>query len=214
LYGAGALLLGLYGIIGPFVTPALRRHCLPFVPATTLQTNLVTKHAKQHFEGLRDAVNGSRKGLHDATSPPTSHEPRQFIDLGSGNGRLVLSAARQIDAQLMDAAHGVELNMWLVLYSKYASFRAGLQRRTRFDRKDIFKIDMSQYHVVSIFGVPSLMPDLEKKLGRELRPDGIAIACRFPLPNWKPIKIEDGGGGMQDFDKVWVYSRQSIDCVL
>lgn len=49
------------------------------------------------------------------------------------------------------------------------------------------------------------MPQLESKLVQELKPDGQVIACRFPLPSWKPVATIGEG-----FDTVWLYRKPEI----
>merc|ERR550517_1439121 len=105
----GGLGLGVTALTVPFLLPALRRVCLPFVPATTTQVeNVVTALRKS----------GS------------------LVDIGSGDGRIVLEAARR-----GFKSHGVELNSMLVLYSRYAAVRAGLRGQATFARQDLWKSD-------------------------------------------------------------------------
>ena len=86
--GAG---LAITTICVPFVLPALRRVCLPFVPATSSQLN-----------NVRSALQGR-----------TSCPPARLLDIGSGDGRIVIQAATD-----GFQATGVELNRWLVYYSR------------------------------------------------------------------------------------------------
>ncbi|XP_027025358.1 ATP synthase subunit C lysine N-methyltransferase [Tachysurus fulvidraco] len=65
----GGSLVALYAISGPFIAPALRKICLPFVPATNTQVNNVLR------------VLQSRSGT--------------LVDIGSGDGRIVIAAARE-----------------------------------------------------------------------------------------------------------------------
>ncbi len=66
-------------------------------------------------------------------------------------------------------AHGVELNPWLVLYSKFRARRLGLAAEATFARQDLWKSDFRRYDNVVIFGVEQMMPALEEKLATELR---------------------------------------------
>lgn len=50
------------------------------------------------------------------------------------------------------------------------------------------------------------MSDLESKLSQELTPDGLVIACRFPLPSWQPVATIGQG-----IDSVWLYHRPHPD---
>ena len=169
LFGVASVSLVLITI--PFLTPALRRICLPYVPATDTQTkNIVT--ALGYIK------------------------PRRVIDLGSGDGRVVFAAARHPGVV---SATGVELNPWLVLYSKISSFTKGLYKQTVFNRKDLFKVDYNKYDTVIVFGVDTLMPELETKLVGYKVPINV-IACRFPLTNQRPVRTVGEG-----VDTVWLY---------
>ena len=86
--GAG---LAITTVCVPFVLPALRRVCLPFVPATSSQ-----------LSNVRSALQGR------PSSPPA-----RLLDIGSGDGRIVIQAATD-----GFRATGVELNRWLVYYSR------------------------------------------------------------------------------------------------
>lgn len=115
-----------------------------------------------------------------------------LIDCGSGDGRIVFAAAKA-----GFKATGVELNSCLVLYSKFRATTMGLSKQAKFEHKDIFNVDFSQYENVVVFGVDSLMPELEKIFrSKELR----VVACRFPLPNTRPV-VTVGEG----VDRVWLY---------
>ncbi|XP_050300131.1 ATP synthase subunit C lysine N-methyltransferase [Anthonomus grandis grandis] len=166
----GGVAFGLTVICTPFVTPALRKFCLPYVPATTEQLSNI-------FQALK-----GRQGT--------------LLDLGSGDGRIVIEAAKN-----KFKSDGVELNPWLVLYSKFNAFKSGQTRLTQFYRKDLWKYNVGKYDNIVIFGVEQMMADLEKKFIKECKPECNVIACRFPLPNLTPIKTIGHG-----IDTVWIYN--------
>ena len=74
------------------------------------------------------------------------------MDIGSGDGRIVHLAAQQ-----GYLAHGIELNPWLVLYSRYRSLRLGLWRNAKFSRQDLWKSHFGSYPNVVIFGVEQMV---------------------------------------------------------
>ena len=71
----------------------------------------------------------------------------RVIDLGSGDGRIVISAARDIGAQSL----GVELDPRLVKLSRANAATAGVADRATFREEDIFKTDLSQATVITMF---------------------------------------------------------------
>lgn len=169
IYTTGGLAVGVSIICIPFVSPALRKVCLPYVPATTEQLLGVTK-----------ALAG-RSG--------------RLLDVGSGDGRIVFTAAR-----LGFKADGVELNPWLVYYSRIAALFTPQCRDTNFYRKDLWKFSLKPYNNIVIFGVEQMMQEFETKLVKEANSDTTVVACRFPLPNLVPV--ETIGHGV---DTVWKY---------
>ncbi|XP_060075961.1 ATP synthase subunit C lysine N-methyltransferase-like [Ylistrum balloti] len=170
----GGLFVGVYTLTGPFLAPALRKICLPFLPASPTQMRNV-------FKAL-----GSRKG--------------SLLDIGSGDGRIVIEAAKN-----GYKASGIELNMWLVLYSRLAARRAGMNTQATFKRQDLWKTDVSPYNNVVIFGVRQMMEPLEQKLEKELAQESVVVACRFRFPNWEPVLTLGEG-----VDTVWLYRINSL----
>ncbi|XP_058813853.1 ATP synthase subunit C lysine N-methyltransferase [Topomyia yanbarensis] len=179
---SGKILIALTGGIGvglsivcyPFVAPALRKHCLPYVPATTKQIENV-------LLSVRAASGGSK-----------------LLDIGSGDGRIVIAAAKAHRIE----AHGVELNPWLICYSRLSALRGGVFDRTKFFRRDLWKFNIAHYDNIVIFGVEQMMSDLEQKITAEAQPDSTIIACRFPFPSLQPVRIIESG-----IDTVWVYKK-------
>ncbi|XP_034947107.1 ATP synthase subunit C lysine N-methyltransferase [Chelonus insularis] len=167
----GGLGLTLSIICLPFVSPAFRKVCLPYVPATT-----------QQIKNVLQALQG-RSGT--------------LIDLGSGDGRLVLAAAKK---NFM--AYGVELNLWLLTYSRIVAFAQRLSSNAVFYREDLWKHNLSRYDNVILFGVQEMMEKIENKFIKELKNDCRIVVCRFPLPNLTPVKIVGSG-----IDTVWIYSK-------
>ncbi|KAL3836547.1 hypothetical protein ACJMK2_021971 [Sinanodonta woodiana] len=164
-----------YAISGPFITPGLRRICLPFVPATPKQV-----------QNVMTLLRGRRGSL---------------LDIGSGDGRIVLEAAKQ-----GFQANGVELNLWLVLFSRFKAKRLGLSSNAKFFRKNLWKTDMSPYANVIVFGTEQMMGKLEEKLQSGLKPGSCVVACRFPFPNWPPVKTEGEG-----VDQAWLYQQEKLN---
>jgi len=173
--GIGGVAVAISAVCVPFVAPALRKYCLPYVPATDTQVSNVLK--------------------------ALSNRSGTVLDIGSGDGRIVLAAAKQ-----GFFATGVELNRWLVYYSRLRARLEGLSSKTGFYRTDLWKHNLKQYDNIVIFGVEQMMADLEKKMLTEVKSDSLVVACRFQFPGLKPIK-EIGSG----VDTVWTYKIPSED---
>lgn len=103
-------------------------------------------------------------------------------DLGSGDGRIVIAAAQQYGARGV----GVELDPELVKRARAAAAKAGVQDKVRFSQEDLFRTDLSEATVVTLYLSPSINLRLESKLRRELRPGARIVSHRFPIGEWKP----------------------------
>ncbi|XP_068152443.1 ATP synthase subunit C lysine N-methyltransferase [Drosophila tropicalis] len=169
----GGVALGLSVVCASFVAPAFRRICLPYVPATEEQIKNVLSFL------------------------PKNANSGKLLDIGSGDGRIVVAAAQHAKDLKTD---GVELNPWLVYYSRLAALRHGVSRQASFFRRDLWKFNIQSYNYVVIFGVEQMMQDLEHKLIAECPHDAKVIACRFPLPHLQPEHTIDDG-----VNTVWFY---------
>jgi SAM-dependent methyltransferase len=103
-------------------------------------------------------------------------------DLGSGDGRIVIAAAREYGARGV----GVELDPELVKRAREAARKAGVQDRVTFTQADLFTTDLSPATVVTLYLSPSINLRLESKLKRDLRPGSRIVSHRFPIGSWAP----------------------------
>jgi protein-L-isoaspartate O-methyltransferase len=111
--------------------------------------------------------------------------PEDFvIDLGSGDGRIVLTAAKVFGAQ----GFGVEIKDELVHKSNEAAKNAGLADRVRFYKQDLFKTDLSKATVITMYLLPETVNMLKDKLLAELRPGTRIVSHDYPLSGWVPEK--------------------------
>ena len=114
------------------------------------------------------------------------------LDIGSGDGRIVLALARRgADAT------GLEINPILCFVSNIRIRSSGFKSAHVY-RKNFWRSDFSPYDVVVLFGVTYIMPALEKKLQKELRPGARVVSNYFTFPSWKPYREEKG---------VYVYTK-------
>lgn len=171
----GLIVCGVFGVFGlaltalttPFVLPALRKHCLPYVPATDSQLSNLSKAFKRH------AKKGDR-----------------FLDIGSGDGRICrLSAGLNMFSRI----DGVELNYILVMFSRIMAIREGNFRYVKYHHKDLWRFPINRYDAVCIFGVESMMTSLETYIKLSINKPQTIFACRFPFSNL-PLIDEIGSG--------------------
>jgi len=108
------------------------------------------------------------------------------IDLGSGDGRLVTTAVAKYKAR---GGLGVDLDGKLVKEANENAARAGVADRVKFIEGDLFKADVGDASVVTLYLMPGMLADVEKKLARELKPGTRVISHDYPLPSWKHVDI-------------------------
>jgi precorrin-6B methylase 2 len=104
-------------------------------------------------------------------------------DLGSGDGRIVIEAAKAHGA----SGVGIELDGELIKQSVKNAQKAGVSDKVRFVQGDLFKTDLSEATVVTLFLSQSINARLQPKLLRELKPGARVVSNRFGMPSdWKP----------------------------
>jgi hypothetical protein len=107
-----------------------------------------------------------------------------LIDLGSGDGRIVLTAAKVFGAR----GFGVEIKEDLVRLSNETAQKEGVADRVRFMKQDLFKTDMSQATVITMYLLPDTVNLLKDKFLNELRPGTRIVSHDYPLTGWIPEK--------------------------
>lgn len=106
-------------------------------------------------------------------------------DLGSGDGRIVITAARQYGARGV----GVDIDPELVKKAVANAAAAGVSDRVRFVTQNLFDADISEATVVTLYLLQSLNERLRPKLVRELKPGARVVSHVFNMgPEWPPDK--------------------------
>ena len=107
------------------------------------------------------------------------------IDLGSGDGRMVIAAAKRGARAL-----GVEYNPDMVALSRRLAQEAGVSDRATFVQGDMFEADISKATVLALFLLPENLTRLEPKF-RALRPGTRIVVNTLGIPGWKPDVTEE-----------------------
>lgn len=102
------------------------------------------------------------------------------VDLGSGDGRLVIAMAKK-GAE----AHGFEINPILVFLSRRKIKKAGLKGKAFIHWKSFWKENLGKYNLVVLFQFPTIMKRLRKKLKKELKPNARVVSYYWRFPKWK-----------------------------
>src|SRR3954468_15604024 len=116
--------------------------------------------------------------------------PKDFLmDLGSGDGRTVITAAKR-------GAHalGIEYNPDMVALSKQNAEQAGVTGRAEFRQADLFQADFSKATVITMF----LLPDINLKLRPKLlglKPGTRIVSNTFTMGDWEADETSSAGAG-------------------
>ena len=105
----------------------------------------------------------------------------KLVDLGSGDGKIVIMAARDFGA----TARGVEFDPRMVTLSQAAAADAGVSQNTRFVQGDIFKHDFSDATVVALYLLPKLNLKLRPQL-MAMAPGTRIVSHYFDMGRWTP----------------------------
>ena len=109
--------------------------------------------------------------------------PGDFVmDLGSGDGRILIAAATKFGARGI----GVDLDPERIEESVYNSQLAGVSERVTFQQQDLFKFDISRATVVTMYLLPSVNRKLRPRLLKELKPGTRIVSHDFDLEDWQP----------------------------
>jgi len=108
--------------------------------------------------------------------------PNDFVvDLGSGDGRTVIAAAKKFGARSM----GVEYNPDMVDLSNKSAAREGVTAKAKFIRGDIFETDFSQATVVTMYLLPGLNLKLRPRI-LDMKPGTRVVSHQFNMDDWQP----------------------------
>ena len=200
-YRYKSLLLGIGGVLFLFphlmvllsLPPVLQRKGAPYLPTFGKKLNSM-------FDLIRNHVSHSQYMQHERTQ-------LRFVDLGSGDGRVVFRAARE---GLFDKSVGYEINPALHIF---ANFRRLITPRywtnTQFYMRDLWKTPLHQYDVVAVYGLSPIMQRLGTKLEKELKDGSIVVSNVFAIPGWRISDTSCASGGK---GKEGVYLYQVPHC--
>lgn len=108
--------------------------------------------------------------------------PQDYVvDLGSGDGKIVIAAARDFNARAL----GIEYNPDMVALAQRNARQAGVEERAKFIQGDIFKEDFSDATVVTMFLLPALNLRLRETL-LQMEPGTRLVSHAFRMGEWEP----------------------------
>ncbi len=113
-------------------------------------------------------------------------------DLGAGDGRIVIIAVREFNVK---KAIGIEIRSDLVREARRKIKELNIEGRAEIRQEDMFKADISEATIVTLFLLTSVNEKLKPKLESELKPGTRVVSHEFQMPGWKPkiiATIHDG----------------------
>jgi precorrin-6B methylase 2 len=128
------------------------------------------------------------------------------VDLGSGDGRIVIIAARKFGARGL----GIELDPRLVEQSRANARAAGVAERASFVQGDVLLADISKASVVTVYLLPGLIGELQRRFIGELRPGTRIVSHAFSMAGWAPdrsmlINVSGPHRGQGDESRIFLW---------
>jgi len=110
-----------------------------------------------------------------------------LYDLGCGDGRVVIMAAQEFGARGV----GVEMREDLVKQALSKVSELGLEGRVKIVQSDMFKVDLAQADVVTLYLTTSANDKVKPKLESELKSGVRVVSHDYEILGWRPVKIDN-----------------------
>ncbi|MDM9382021.1 class I SAM-dependent methyltransferase [Chlorogloeopsis sp. ULAP01] len=111
-------------------------------------------------------------------------------DLGSGDGRIPITAAQKYGARGV----GIDIDPERIQEANENARKAGVTDRVEFRQQDLFNTDLSEATVVTLYLLPDINVKLRPKLLKELKPGTLVVSHAFDMGEWKPERVEQVEG--------------------
>ncbi len=112
------------------------------------------------------------------------HKGDTLYDLGCGDGRIVITAAKQYGIRGV----GIDLNPERIKEARENAKKAGVANLVTFRNEDLFKADIRPATVVTLYLLPSVNLRLRPRLWSDLKPGTRVVSHDFDMGDWKPEK--------------------------
>jgi SAM-dependent methyltransferase len=119
-----------------------------------------------------------------------------LYDLGSGDGRIVITAAKRYGAK----AVGFEIDPALVKHSRRNIKEAGVEHLAEIREQDVRNVDLAAATVVTMYLYPGANLRLRAAITRQLRPGSRVVSHNFSMGDWQPDRVEqmtDSAGSLR-----------------
>jgi ribosomal protein L11 methylase PrmA len=113
-----------------------------------------------------------------------------LYDLGSGDGRIAIAAAKKFGIK----AVGIDIDPERIREANENARRAGVTNLVEFRQEDLFKADFREATVVTLYLLPDLNVRLRPRLWEDLKPGTRIVSHQFDMGTWKPEKRLESNG--------------------
>jgi len=113
-----------------------------------------------------------------------------LYDLGSGDGRIAITAAKKYGIK----AVGIDIDPERIREANENARKAGVANLVEFRQEDLFKADFREASVVTLYLLPDLNVKLRPRLWEELKPGTRIVSHQFDMGTWKPDKRLESNG--------------------
>ena len=113
-----------------------------------------------------------------------------LYDLGSGDGRIAIAAAKKFGVR----AVGIDIDPERIKEANENARKAGVASLVTFKQEDLFKADFKDATVITLYLLPDLNVKLRPRLWEELKPGTRIVSHQFDMGTWKPEKKLESNG--------------------
>ncbi len=132
------------------------------------------------------------------------HKGDNVIDLGCGDGRIVITAAKQFGA----TGIGVDINPERIKEATENARKAGVADKVKFIEGDLFDADIRNASVVTLYLLPNVNLRLRPKLLKELKPGTRIVSHSFDMDDWKPEREVESSGS-----RLYLWTIDACHCI-
>ena len=118
------------------------------------------------------------------------HKGDVLYDLGSGDGRIAIAAAKKYGIR----AVGIDIDPERIKEATANAKKAGVEKLVTFRQEDLFKADFREATVITLYLLPDLNVKLRPKLWAEMKPGTRIVSHQFDMGTWKPEKRLESNG--------------------
>ena len=118
------------------------------------------------------------------------HKGDVLYDLGSGDGRIAIAAAKKFGIK----AVGIDIDPERIREATENAKKAGVTHLVEFRQQDLFKADFKEATVVTLYLLPDLNVKLRPRLWEDLKPGTRIVSHQFDMGTWKPEKTLQSNG--------------------